>query len=563
MSPRLLTRRGGFSYRAVTGVLALLGLCGLVAWLMAQQVDWTPAEKGPMMHVVQRGDFLHEIVEDGEVESASNIEIRCEVQARGMGGVTIIELIPEGTYVRPGDKLVVFDSSALENEKSQQLIVCSNSKAAVETAKNDLKAAEIAKEEFLKGTFILQENLVKNKIFVAREAQRQAEQALAYSEGLAKKGYVTELRVETDRIAVEKAKLDHESALLELDVLRQYTKDKQIKQFDSAIGVVQARLHSAEATYAIDTEKLNLIESQIRKCTILAPAAGQVVYANEFRRHGGQDIVIEEGTMVRERQTVIRLPDPKRMQVAAKINEAKVTLVRAGMPAKIHLDAFPDREFDGVVDRVNEYPAPTSFFAANVKEYEAFVTILGSPPDLKPGLNAEVRIQVESLVGVLQVPVQAVLEHGGKYYCIIPDQGGWRAQPVVIGSTNDKMVVIREGLAEGDRIVQGAFDYRDKVNLPKAPERRPRPPKARKPAASHDKTPPQPPGDRDPFTRFDANGDGKLDKSEVPERMQAVFAELDKNSDGAVTRDEWAAARQMMMRQRPSGPGAPPGGPRP
>jgi len=111
--------------------------------------------------------------------------------------------------------------------------------------------------------------------------------------------------------------------------------------------------------------------------------------------------------------------------------------------------------------------------------------------------------------------------------------------------------------------VQGAFDYRDKVNLPKAPERRPRPPKARKPAASHDKTPPQPPGDRDPFTRFDANGDGKLDKSEVPERMQAVFAELDKNSDGAVTRDEWAAARQMMMRQRPSGPGAPPGGPRP
>ncbi|HLA85222.1 MAG TPA: efflux RND transporter periplasmic adaptor subunit [Thermoguttaceae bacterium] len=570
--------RAGFSTRAVIVVLALLTASGLVAWLMAKQVDWAPSTKGPLLHTVKRGEFLHEINERGEVESASNVEIRCEVQSRGMGGITILELIPEGTYVQPGDKLVVLDKSALENERKQQEITCSNSEAAVLTAENDLAAAEIAKSEYLQGLYILNENLIQNKKFVAEEAERQALQNLKYSEGLAKKGYVTELRVETDRIAVAKAKLDRESADLELRVLREFTKDKTVKQFDSSISIVQARLNSAKATHKIDTDQLALIQSQVDKCTILAPAAGQVVYANEFRRHGGQDIVIEEGTMVRERQSIIRLPDPKRMQVTAKINEAKITMVREGMPATIRLDAFPDREFEGVVERVNEYPAPTSFWAANVKEYETFVKILGSLDDLKPGLTAEVRIQVEEQHDVLLVPVQTVFEHGEHHYCILPEGKGFRAQEVQIGSTNEKFVILREGLREDDQIVLAAFDYRDKVNLPKLPDKKPSRAKTA-PAAAPDavpvgekptavaeqKTPGVMAPAEDPFKKLDQNGDGKIEKSEAPGAMQQYFSTVDKNSDGAITRDEWNAVKDIM-RQRPGGPGgpgAPPQGARP
>jgi len=390
---------------------------------------------------------------------------------------------------------------------------------------------------------------------------------------------VTELRVETDRIAVKKATNDLESAQLELKTLDKYTKEKELKLLESNIRSAQARLDSSEATNKLDTEQLELVENQIAKCTILAPEAGQVVYANEFRRHGGQDVVIEEGTQVREQQTIIRLPDPRRMQVTAKINEAKIALVREGMPARIHLDAFADRELEGVIERVNEYPAPTSFFAANIKEYEAFVKILGSPAGLKPGLNAEVRIQVELLHNVLLVPVQAVFQHGAKNYCVVPDDDGWRAQEIAIGSTNDKVIVVREGLAEGDRIVLGAFDYRDKVDLPKLAEKRPagskEPPAAiagdaatavqpttAQPTATENRPPEaeNPPGD--PFARLDKNGDGKIDKAEAPGRMREFFSNLDKNADGSISRDEWAAARQMM-RQRSGTPGAPPKGPRP
>ena len=576
MRPKLSNPRAGLSYRVVLIALALVAVVGVVAWQMFKQVDWAPKRKGPMMHVVKRGNFLHEIIERGEVQSASNIDIRCEVQSRGSGGTTILWLIPEGSYVKPGDKLVILDSSSLENEKSQQLITCSSSNAAVKTAQYDLAAAEIAKREYLEGTFVLNENAIKNKIFNASETERQALQTWEYSKGLAKKGYITELRVETDHIAVKRAELDRKSAELELRVLREFTKEKELKQFESSISIVEAKLNSAIATYKVDKDRLDLIQSQIEKCTITAPESGQVVYANEYRRHGGQSIVIEEGVTVRERQTIIRLPDPKRMQVSAKINEAKISLVDEGMHAKIHLDAFSDLELDGVVERVNEYPAPTSFFAGNIKEYEAFVRILGSPAGLKPGLNAEVRIEVESLKDVLTVPVQAIIEHGSRYYCVVPEGGKWRAQEVKIGSTNDEFVVIREGLKENDQVVLAAFEYRDKVKLPKLLKedfgdgKRSKKSKSRtrspekEPTLREKTNPAAPAKPRDPnafFKQLDKNGDGKIAKDEAPEPIKRFFSNVDKNSDGFIDRSEWNAAARMMQQQGP--PGMPQGAGKP
>ena len=235
------SRRAGFSTRGMFLILTPVAALPVVAWLLASEVNWSAEETGPLMHVVQRGDFVHEITERGDIESASNVEIRCEVQSRGQGGTTILWIIPEGTYVQPGDKLVTLDSSSLEDELRQQQIVCNNSKAAVIQAENTLETAKIAKKEYLEGAFTLAENEIKRKKFVASEAKRQAEQTLEYSKGLARKGYVTDLRVETDKIAVEKAKLDYESAELELKVLREFTKDKMIMQLDSDIKTAEAQ----------------------------------------------------------------------------------------------------------------------------------------------------------------------------------------------------------------------------------------------------------------------------------------------------------------------------------
>jgi HlyD family secretion protein len=583
------SRRGGFSARGLFLVLTLVAVLPVVAWLLAAEVDWSAEETGPLMHVVQRGEFVHEITERGDIESASNVEIRCEVQSRGQGGTTILWIIPEGTYVQPGDKLVSLDSSSLDDELRQQQIVCNNSEAARVQAENNLKTAEIAKKEYLQGAFTLAENEIERKKFVAQEAKRQAEQTLAYSEGLAKKGYVTELRVETDKIAVEKADLDYRSAELELKVLRDFTKEKMLLQLESDIKTAEARLASEEASHEIDQNKLDLVKKQVENCTITAKEPGQVVYANDTDRRGGSEIIIEEGATVREHQAIIRLPDPKRMQVKAKINEAKIALVKPGMPVTIGMDAFTDAKLEGVVERVNEYPAPSAWWGGSIKEYETYIKILGSPTNLKPGLTAVVRIQVERVPGVLLVPVQAVFEHGQRHYCVLRDGAGWRAQEVEIGATNDKFIVINRGLEEGQAVVLGAFAYRDQVDLPEVKEtprttspRGDRPAPGAAPAAARPGAPspgaaasdaaakgaPGPdakqlPGDdakkgrskRSPdamFSQIDKNGNGTIEKDELPGPLQANFSEIDKDGNGSISRGEMTAA---MARLRPGGPG--------
>ncbi|MBN2023015.1 MAG: HlyD family efflux transporter periplasmic adaptor subunit [Pirellulales bacterium] len=459
-------RRAGFSYRGLL-VASLLVAAPTIAWLTSRDMAWSSSEDGPLMHTVALGTFVHEISERGSVESASNVEVRCEVQSRGRAGTTILWVIPEGTYVQPGDELVRLDASALDSELTQQQIVYNQSKAAVTKADLDLQSAKLAKEEYLQGQYELDHNTIEREIFNAEEAKRQAQQALTFSQALERKGYVTHLRVATDQIAVERAELDVQSAKLKIQVLDAYTKKKMLNQLDSAIATCEAQLASQRATHALDVKERDLIQSQIDKCVIRAPEAGQVVYANETNRHGGNEIIIEEGTVLREHQVIVRLPDPRRMQVVANINEAKIALVKTGLPVAIRMDAFSDMVLSGVVDKVNEYPAPSGWFTGDVKEYETTVRILNPPPALRPGLTAEVRIVVERLENVLQVPVQTVFEHGKRqYYCIVREGKDLVARKVTVGSTNDKFVIIKEGLSPGEEVVMAAFAYRDKVGLP-------------------------------------------------------------------------------------------------
>ena len=191
------------------------------------------------------------------------------------------------------------------------------------------------------------------------------------------------------------------------------------KQLDSDIKTAEAQWKSEQNSYQLELDKLADIEKEIENCILRAPQAGQVVHANETSRRGDSDFIVEPGAMVREGRVIIRLPDPTQMQVKAKVNESQVTLLRAGMKAKVRLDALGDRLLDGLVTRVNEYPEPSSWYSSQVKEYATFIKINETVDGIKPGLTAEVKIQVTRENDVAQIPVQAIHEHGRKMYCFV------------------------------------------------------------------------------------------------------------------------------------------------
>jgi multidrug resistance efflux pump len=705
-------------------VVALVAAVPVIAWIILPRLSLSSQDSGPVMATVERGLFVHDITERGSIESANNVEIDCKVKSRS-GGITILEVVPEGTVIKPEDcipenavvsleallkldqwlerkargltteedegasdgngakgpadggnlaeategpspqedsepqeaeasddstaadqtqsngdgpgdtedseatetiealdqnpfgastpdedeltfeevkdkmVLVRFNSKEFEDSLLQQQIVCENSLAAVKAANAAYNTAVISRKEYLEGTFKKEEKTADAAIVRAKEALTRAEEYLNYSKELYDKGFIPENELKANEFAVTDKQLAWDIAELDMVVLKDYTKAKEIERLEAEIGTAQAKLVAAEKSYELDQDNLEEIEEQIVNCWVFARNPGQVVYANETNRWGSNEIVIEPGATIRERQTILRLPDPANMQVNTKINEAKVSLVSPGMRATVRLEASPNEALKGEVIEVGEYPAATSWMRGDVKEYEVLVKIEGLDKnprkDLRAGFTAEVGIRVAEQKDALQLPIQAILEHGGKHYVVVSaGDADWEAKQIQVGLSNDKFVVIKEGLEDGDKVVHNAIKYRDDVDLPEIKEE----PQAVMPEdmasgegeASEDGGPGRRPGGAgqrpggaapgaggqaagaggfDPaaivgriFTQNDKDSNGKLEGDEIPAQMKERVSAIDTNGDGAVDRAEMTAAMSQFAGRgggggRPGGPGGP------
>jgi len=583
----VVSKRRRFRHRGISwiGILIVLGIVTAIPVGAFFFVPWNTKETiGPLTHVVERGVFTFVVTEKGEVESSSNVEIRCTVKSKNSGGTAILEIVDEGTNVAKGDLLVRFDSSGLEDQLNLQQITVNGSNAVKIEAENVLDSAKIALEEYLQGTFKQEEQALENEIFVAEENLRRAEDYARFSAKLAAKGYVTELQLEGDRFAVDRTRKELEIGQNKLDILRRLTKKKMVGQFQSAILVAQAKLASATKIFELDVAKQELIQSQIEACTVYAPSPGQVVYANESSRRSDKDFIVEEGALLRENQVVIKLPDPKKMQVKAKINESRIDHVHEGQYVEIYFDAIPDTEVDGVVTKVDEYPLPGNWFSAGVREYGTSIQIVDPPPNLRPGMTAQVRIFVEQQQDVLKVPVQTVFEHGDHHYCLVKQGNRIEARQLPrIGMTNDIFLVVKQGLSENEEVLLHPRDYLDKVELPpvstvvenekvrdlpnltKTSEAEV-PRTTDEAASATNRSAARPPltdgRSDDPahlagimFKRFDKDEDGKLTREEMPEKGRSNFEKTDRNSDGFVDRGELIAGLNQRTQRERSGEG--------
>jgi RND family efflux transporter MFP subunit len=428
-----------------------------------------------ILHEVGRRDFRLDITERGEIKSGGVTEVRSLVKSKSTTGTAILRIVPEGTQVQEGDFLVELDSSALKEELTTQKISYNSAKALMVEAKNLYETAVISKREYLEGTYVQERQIIESEVFVAEENLNRAKEYYVYSKKLAAKGYVNELQLEADRFAVEKSEKELAAARTKLKVLDEFTRAKMVKQLESDIATTEAKWESEKNSFELEESKVADLQDQIEKCTLTAPREGTVVFAHERDRGGNESVIIQEGTIIRERQVIVQLPDPNSMEVELTINESLIQFMKKGMPARIVPVGFGGDVLRGEVVKINQYAEPTGWRKANVKEYKATVSVQNPPLGLRPGMTASVTVLCEEIDDAMQVPVQAVYSHGNQYYCFVFANGKWEARPVVTGPTNEKFYVIESGLEVADRVAMNPKSLLDKVDLPKiAPERQQR-----------------------------------------------------------------------------------------
>lgn len=596
--------------RRTTPIVVGVGLFVTVGIVVAIGVTTLPgvqaSTEGVILYRVQKQSLDIVVVERGALESANNEDLVCQVEARSPGSpaTTIKMIVPEGHLAKAGELLVELDSAPLQDQISTQTIKVSEAKASltsaeadfeivrsqnssdIETQKTAVTLAEIDVKKYLEGDYVKERKTIDGRILIAEEELKRAQQRLSYSERLATKGYVSKSEVESDQLAVTRAKNDVDMALEERRVLDEYTKLRTQKDLESKLAEAKRALKRVESqavakeaqsselllakkkTHVAEENTLKKLERQVERCKLYAPYPGMVTYANDpersMRGGSGGSPQVEEGASVREGQKIIRIPDLEKMQVNVKVHEAKVARVRIGQPARVRVESLPDRYLNGTVRNIATMADQQSWFSTGVQVFTVFVAVDEKIDGLKPGMTAEVQILAEKLTDVLAVPVQSVVERGGHNFVYVRNGTEYASKPVTLGASNEKYVVVKSGVQAGDEIVQNLAsaiseaklreltdqvatdgsekkdDWSGRKAAPGAAADAPATAKG-KAAASGDEAKTKASGSR-LLQQFDANGDGKIAMEEIPETA-SWMKRYDKNADGTIDAAELANIR--------------------
>lgn len=173
------------------------------------------------------------------------------------------------------------------------------------------------------------------------------------------------------------------------------------------------------------------------RITVRAPQDGVVTQLNA--RHG---------MYVTPDMEVMTLADLSSVWLLAEVPERQSAWVRPGQAAEVRLPARPGEVFEGEVDYI--YPN----LDARTRTLRARLRFDNPDEVFRPEMYANVRIFAGPKDGVLSIPRQALIRTGRAERVIVAQEAGrFRAVEVVSGMESGDWIEIREGLAEGDRVV--------------------------------------------------------------------------------------------------------------
>lgn len=170
--------------------------------------------------------------------------------------------------------------------------------------------------------------------------------------------------------------------------------DNAVAAYDSARqGVAQAEALLQQAQTDLD------------HTTILSPIDGKAV---ELNAHEGE--VVITGTMNNPGSVIAVIADLSEILVLAEVGETEITGIRVNEPAKVHVDAIPEKEYAGHVAEIGSSAALKQGVGAGMRYFKVKVQIDNLDDRLRPGMTSQVSIVTTTAGSALSVPIQSVVE---------------------------------------------------------------------------------------------------------------------------------------------------------
>lgn len=363
---------------------------------------WASEDDSPEIRraKVKRGPVTIKIVESGEMRAQDQVTISA------VGDKQIRWLVPEGKWVEEGDTLARFESEKYEIARGEGQSDVLLAKADLAKALSELEAQQ------------MQENVIHKNHEILPP--------------LAKKGFIMEYEVEEARLKYIEAKAKTRS--------------------------LRAAAQAARANVARAERALGQRERKLRQGAALAPRAGLVVYATFGDEENRKKIAV--GMTPLEGMDLVYLPDVSSMLVDIQVSEVDLARLKVGLPVEVRLDAYPDDVFKGEIQNIADLAKPkfnlmTGKFGG-AKIFDVTIRVLERDLRLKPGLTATADIIAHEYDDALYIPIESVfLDDQGQPFVYLKQRGKITPRPIVIGDSNERVVVVKESLQEDDEILLG------------------------------------------------------------------------------------------------------------
>jgi HlyD family secretion protein len=267
--------------------------------------------------------------------------------------------------------------------------------------------------------------------------QTQVEQSRATVQRLEAEVDSARVAVEDTQIKLKRARELSEQQLIPATDLE--AAEANARQADASLKAAQAQLVQGRAS-------LRNADVNLGHATIKAPIDGVVISRSV---DVGQTVAASMSAPT----LFVLAQDLRQMQVNASVDEADIGRIEPGQDVEFRVDAYPDDVFAGVVRQVRLEPVVEQ----NVVSYVTVIDVPNPDLKLKPGMTANVTIEIARADDVLRVPNAALRFRPGRDGAgvwVLQDGGGVARVRVQTGINDGTTTAVRgEGLNEGARVV--------------------------------------------------------------------------------------------------------------
>ena len=363
------------------------------------------------------GDFIDTVELRGEIAVRSASVITAPYNA---GDLQILKLVPNGSRVRKGDVVVVFDPTMLQRSADQFRAALNQVEAEIARAGAQRRLAD-------------EQN--QTDVLIARFGLERAQLDASAREVI--------------------PAIDHEKNLLSVSKAEQRLRELDTKIESSRVGS-EADLAGVLRRRDKARADLEQAEKNLAALTLTSPGDGIITLLPNSRARtsilSGATPSFKEGDRAYAGAAIAELPDMSTIHATAPVYEADRGRVAPGQAVTLNIEAVPDREHRGRVSEISTLARLDRSTYPTRKSFDLKMELDEPDPRLRAGMTAAVRVEVERVPGSLIIPEAAVFDKAGRTAAYVLSGGAYRERTLRLGRRSGGLVMVLSGLKRGERV---------------------------------------------------------------------------------------------------------------